>query len=576
MGAVDMTHSFLPTATSLRRNAQTLCFATGIAFTPSESLSAEPLQHPLPLLQEQRLQIERIEQIEHQQRLRQLDKPSAPASIKTAPPADVEAECWLVSGVRVAGNQLISQQMLAASIAPLVQACMSEGVINALLKTLTAAYLDEGYLASRAYLAAEPQSGEPLDLLIVEGFVESIELDGPDLPVSLSRAFPGLVGRPLKLNDLEQGLDQLNRLQAFDLTADLEPGALQGGTRVVIRPRSSASRWHLGTTADTLGSESTGRQRLSTSLSLDSPSGQNDFVYLSTHTSLGGGRGYSRGYGAYYNAPYGPWTLSFSLNHSQYLAPLPIGRAVSDGESDFYTLGLERALWRNRQGLLGASVRVNRKQLENRFFAQRLAIQSPTLSSVEAGLNFTWLAGAVWSVYVGGVQGVDWFGADDRQLRTNSPEPLFRKYRASLKHLRQWQTPSSRWRWESELNLQYSPDPLPAVEQFLLSDDSAVRGFRQNLVSGASGAVWRNTLSRPMSAPFLRSLEISPNLGIDMGWSKFDHGRPSQRVLGAQAGIRLRTAEGYLSFDYQRPLKNSSTHRDLEPGYWLVKLALNI
>jgi hemolysin activation/secretion protein len=84
----------------------------------------------------------------------------------------------------------------------------------------------------------------PLDIVIVEGFVETIELAGPDLPLSLSSAFPGLLGQPLYLPDLEQGLDQLNRLRAYELGATLLPGELQGGTRVVVQP---ARLLHAGT-----------------------------------------------------------------------------------------------------------------------------------------------------------------------------------------------------------------------------------------------------------------------------------------------------------------------------------------
>lgn len=65
--------------------------------------------------------------------------------------------------------------------------------------------------------------------MIVEGFIESIEITDQGLPLSLGNAFPGTLGRPLHLPDLEQGLDQLNRLRAYDLEMALLPGELQGG-----------------------------------------------------------------------------------------------------------------------------------------------------------------------------------------------------------------------------------------------------------------------------------------------------------------------------------------------------------
>ena len=120
----------------------------------------------------------------------------------------------------------------------------------------------------------------------------------------------------------------------------------------------------------------------------------------------------------------------------------------------------------------------------------------PTLTVAEAGLNLFWLDRAVWNLDVNYAQGLRWFGADDdsQQQINNLPKAQFRKYRAGLSQWRNGQFGAQTWQWQSQLNVQYSPDPLPAIEQLLGTDDSAVRGYRVSSASGASGAIWRNTL----------------------------------------------------------------------------------
>ncbi|MHC6227070.1 ShlB/FhaC/HecB family hemolysin secretion/activation protein [Pseudomonas sp. X10] len=530
-----------------------------------------------PASQQLRDQQQQIQQLERQQRLQQWQRRAQPReSIDADAPPQQDQRCWPVSAVRLAGNRRLPGQKLEEALRPLIRPCMGVNDINQLLKAITERYVQAGYPTSRPFLAHSPQPGAPLDIQIVEGFVESVELADPELPLSLRGAFPELLGRPLYLPDLEQGLDQLNRLRAFDLGADLLPGQFEGGTRVVIQPRRVDPRWHLDSSYDNRGSPLTGRHRLGLGLGLDSPLGLNDYLRLSLTSTIAQAPGEARGLSIYYNIPYGPWTFGLNASRLSYRAPLPGGHLAGNGESTFHGLSLERTLWRNQQGLLSATARLDRKQLVNRQAGQVTRLQSPTLTTLEMGLNLLWLENGLWNAYLGLSQGVNGLGADRNALSQSSPQPHFRKYRANLLHLRQG--PVNRpWRWQSELNLQYSSDPLPSIEQLWLSDDTAVRGFRQHSVAGATGAVWRNTLSYPLPLPLPATVELRPHLGLDLGWARYTQASPGQRLAGAAAGLSLSFPGSRLRFDYQRALHASDKpHQDLETGFWVLEWALNI
>lgn len=530
----------------------------------------------LPLLREQRRE---ADERERQQRLRQLTAPTAiNAPLEATASTSASEQCWPISAVRLAGNALISAEALNRVLDTLLQPCMDEAGINAVLKAITRAYLEQGYLAARPYLANAPATGASLDIVIVEGFVESVEFDDPDLPLSLSRAFPDLVGQPLTLAALEQGLNQMNRLQAFDLSADLEPGELQGGTRVVIRSqRKPTSRWRLGSRYEALGSDQSIRERLSLNLSIDSPLGHNDQLVLRNIQSLPSGFADQRVHSLIYQTPYGPWDFNLSVARGEFATRQPDQRRGSKGESDLYGLGLDRALWHNASAALSAGIRLNYSRLDNRLSASnvRLRQQSPTLTRLDANLNLTWHDAALWSATLAYSRGLGWFGSADRAAGSHAPEPLFDRYQVNLWRLGQGSDPAFLWRWESELNLQYSPAPLFAAEQMPLSDESAVRGFRSATVSGSSGAVWRNTFSLPLTPSLPVPVEIRPSLGFDAGWSRYDHGSPSQGLLGAHAGLQLSVTGGRLRLGYHRALHASGLRRqDLELGYWLAELNL--
>jgi len=546
------------------------------AFLVPALLASFPVLASDPASQQLRDQQRALEQREQQQRLKpwQHRQPPAPAQNTPAHTAADDTRCWPTPGVRLSGNRVLPTSVLEATLRPLLRPCLSVADLNGLLKAITERYVQAGYPASRPYLARQPQAGAPLEIIVVEGFIESIELAGAGLPLSLHGAFPGLLGRPLHLPDLEQGLDQLNRLRAFELGAELLPGELQGGTHVLIQPRQVASRWHLDSRLDNRGSELTGRYRLNLGVGLDSPLGLNDDLRVAVFSTVFGAPGQSQGAQLYYSIPYGPWTFALNASWARYQAPLP-RRQVSSGSSNLHGLSLEHLLWRNQHGMLSAIARLDRKRLVNRIQGTVIDQQSPTLTTLEAGLNLLWLDGGLWNAYLGVAQSLDALAAEHPPQAPGGPgRTHFRKYRAALLHLRQGplQWP---WRWQSELNLQYSREPLPAIEQLLLSDDAMVRGWRQDTVAGASGAVWRNTLSQPL--PLGLRVEVRPHLGLDLGWTRFAPNSPSQRIAGAALGLELGQPGNRLRLDYQRALYTSERNRhSLEPGIWVLEWALSL
>ena len=559
----------------------TLLSALLLSLSVSSIHAAEPAAPGQEVLRQQQQQQRDLQQLQLEQRRRQLERGSfGPAPATPVLPTQVapDERCWPLSGTRIGGVTLIDSQTLNERIKPLLSSCMGVGQINHLLATITALYVDAGYIASRPYLVSAPAAGQSLDIRVDEGYVESIELADQSLPVSLGGAFPGMLGKPLNLRDLEQGLDQLNRLRSIDLTADVAPGTQPGATRLILRSRTSGqSHWALGLGMDNLGSASTGRDRDTVSLSLDSPLQLNDALNLSASDTLNQGDRYSRNASLYYAIPYGYWTFSTFASHAEYRAPLKISTVTfhSTGITDQLSLRADRVLWRDQGHQLSANLQLAHKDVDSYLENVRLGIQSPTLTVAEAGLNLFWLNSAVWNLDINYAQGLRWLGADDdaNHQVNNQPKAQFRKYRAGLSQWRNGQFAQQAWQWQSQLNLQYSPDPLPAIEQLLGTDDSAVRGYRVNSASGASGAIWRNTLRLPLRSGL--PVQITPRLGLDNGWLKADHGAQGQRLNGASAGVNLSWKNLQVDVDYQRSLTTPSGFRH-EPETWLMRVGLQL
>lgn len=489
-----------------------------------------------------------------------------------APRKDQErdAECWTVSAVRVQDNRLLETETLQLAMQPWVSNCIGVNDINQMLLALTGAYVTAGYIAARPYVTRMPEAGGELVIAMLEGFIESIEMADGSTDLSLGSAFPGMVGRPLKLTDVESGLDQLNRLRSVDLTLDIAPGMQVGGTRIILRPQGTRKSWTLGTGLNNRGSDGSGRHLAQLSLSLDNPFHLNDSLAVSYANSLDGGTGYSRQGGLFYEVPYGRWTLSASASRFESRAPLPNRHNVVQS-LESYGLKLDRSLWRNQTTLLNAHLRLDQTQTDLLFDGTTVHNGRTTLSVASAGLNLTHLGDSTWSGYLGYSRGQGWMGGDRTPLRHDAPQPHFEKYRASATRRSLFNLLERRWAWNTELDLQYSPDPLPSLEQMRLAGSGSVRGYRLDSQPVSKGATLRNTLST--SHLLSPGLYLTPHAGLDTGWGQHTYNRiDTQHAIGVSAGTTLSWADGQLTLDYQRGLHRRGSSPS-EPGFWTFGLS---
>ena len=99
-----------------------------------------------------------------------------------------------------------------ALLNPFIEKCTTPALIGSVMETLNNFYIDEGYVTTRAYVAPQDLRDGSLDIVIVEGRIESLQFDNTtDLTKNrVDLAFPVEPGDVLNINSLERGLDQLN------------------------------------------------------------------------------------------------------------------------------------------------------------------------------------------------------------------------------------------------------------------------------------------------------------------------------------------------------------------------------
>jgi hemolysin activation/secretion protein len=491
---------------------------------------------------------DRFRSIVDDHRMRQLKNddsalPSKPAS------SIQEFDCLAIKGLKLAGITLLSYSEVNALGLPNAE-CLSNQDINDFIQALTTLYVQKGYIAVRI-LASGPDADKVLTLRAVEGHVEAIQ--NADRRLNTGTLFPNVIGQPLNIKDIDQGLDQANRLQSNQATVDILPGTAQGGSILMLRNPESPP-WHGGLSLNDSGQESTGVWIAGINAAWDSPFAASDFISLSTQSTTDNpNTRYSRSNSLFYSLPYGYWTLSAFASESRYLntQQLENNSVQLSGESSQSGVRLDRVITRSQHATSTANVQLSHKRSDNYFLDGWLEISSPKLTVMELGFNQMLISDSgIWVLDASLEKGLTWFGADHDRPIADWPTPEFTKAKLGIKLYHNFVIAKQALSLQSSWSWQGSRDRLPAIEQIELASQSAVHGFKRNSLSGDTGWYWRNTLSARL--PILGAY-LSPRIGIDAG-RVLQANIGYQSLAGMTLGLGLNMQDFNIDLEYNHAL----------------------
>ncbi|GHU28597.1 hypothetical protein FACS189497_04460 [Betaproteobacteria bacterium] len=408
------------------------------------------------------------------------------------------------------GNTLFPERDFEPILAPFRGLPLGLRRINLLMRRLTALYLERGYFTTRCYLGEQNLSEGVLSIDIVEGRFEALRYQNGAPPPGVRMAFPSAAGDILRLQDLEQGIEQLNRLRRNRATLTVSPGEATGGSIIDIKNDEADARYY-SFGLDNGGQRSTGETRLRAGAEVNN--------LLSLEESLGlSYTGTERTNAILFatSVPLGYQTLTYNFSYSDYMMPLG-GYALLFGDSVWHNLGWNLTLARDRNGRDGIDVALSHRQ--GKRFVNDLALTPQRLTSLRAAFaryrqtNWgNWMGEIAWS------QGLGLFGAD-RDLPNQPREAATSRFRKLAATLDFNVLIGQRWQWRTTANAQWTRNGLYGAEQMFLGGVSSVRGFEESARSGDRGIMTRNELTWAGATPLQRlGIRARPYLFVDGGW----------------------------------------------------------
>jgi hemolysin activation/secretion protein len=481
-------------------------------------------------LQQDQQQRDALTQV-HQVELQKTE--SAPAS----------GPCFEINQISLQQASLITPDTQKRLVAPYINQCLSLDRINQLVRAISEWYVQRGYITSRAFLTEQNLSHGTLNITVLEGKLEAIHLQGASAR-QLNMAFPTRAGRILNLRDIEQGMEQINRLRTTPVQIEIIPST-QPGYSIVNLTSTPEFPLTLGLNMDNSGQRSTGIGQLSGSLV------GNDLLGLADRWFVSGGRSSAfsdwrdaQNFQAGVSVPYGYGLLDYSYSWSNYHSRFNANSFdwYSNGDNISNRLSGSWVLFRNGQIKTGVQLGLNHYVSHNWLNQTLLQSSSRKLTSLQIGLNHTQkVAGGVATLNPMLSRGMPWFDAESDSGKSDDfPKAEFRKWSVSSSYQRP--VTQKMW-WLSSFYAQWSPDRLYGSERLTMGGESSVRGYKEQYLSGDVGGYLRNELNYSLfTLPAIG--EVSTTLALDGGWLQSDkQDRYAAGTLwGSSLGLGTRNA----------------------------------
>ncbi|MCL7714455.1 ShlB/FhaC/HecB family hemolysin secretion/activation protein [Stenotrophomonas mori] len=388
---------------------------------------------------------------------------------------------------------------------PAIGRCLGTAGVDTVMKRVQNALIARGYVTTRILAAPQDLTTGTLTLTVVPGRIHALRFaERPDAAPALWNALPASPGTLLNLRDIEQGLENLQRVPTATVDIQIavpESGeAAQPGESDLLVSWAQRSRLRVNLTLDDSGSTATGKLQAGATVSLDNPLRLNDLFYVNGGRSVFNGSGrQTESWSAHYSVPLGYWLLG--VNASDYDYRQSVAGAyetyVYSGASRNAEVRLGRMLLRNASAKTSAHARGWYRDSDNFIDDTEIEVQRRRMAGWELGLTHKHFIGdSTLDASVAYRRGTRAFGA------LPAPEEAFdegtalgRIFTADAQLTVPFRLGRQSLRYSASWRAQWNRSLLVPQDRFSIGGRYSVRGFDGELtLTGERGWLLRNEL----------------------------------------------------------------------------------
>ena len=470
-----------------------------------------------------------------------------------------------VKSILVTGSTVFEEAELNPIIQPLEGKTVTLGELRLAADEITQIYLEQGFITSRAVVVEESLVTGNVEIQVIEGIVESIEVEGTQRLNNYVRSRINLgAGTPLNTGKLEDQLRLLRVNPLFEnIEASLRAGTGLGQSIVVVRV-TEANPLVVNLSVDNYSPPSVGSERLGFGLLYRNLTGTGDEIAAAYYprTASEGTYDLDFRYRVPLNATNGTLEARSRINRNEVIRGSFESLDIR-GESERYELTYRQPLIRTpRQELaLSAGFAYQDGQTFTFFGPTPFGIgpdedgvSRTSVFSFQQEYVYRQVSGA-WALRSRFNIGTGLFDATSNS--DSIPDGQFFSWLGQVQRVQVLNQDNF---LIIQGDLQLTPDPLLASQQFVIGGGQSVRGYRQNVRSGDNGFIFsiedQITLQRDEAG--VPILILAPFFNMGTVWNVDDNPNPlpDQNFIAALGlGLLLKPVNGLsIRLDYAPPL----------------------
>jgi hemolysin activation/secretion protein len=399
---------------------------------------------------------------------------------------------FTLKSVVIENATAFKKEELEALYKDLVGTQVTVSQLNKVANDITAYYRNHGYILTRAVLPPQEIKGGNVKIRIIEGFIDSVKIQGDDAANdSTIRAYADKIRaeKPLNVETLERYLLLMEDLPGVEARAVLQPSpTVQGASDVVVNIKRKPIE--ASAIADNRGSRFLGPEQLNLTAAFNNMLSQDDQTQFRVVTT-----------------PFGLDELFFGeIRHEEQLGSEGTKAVISGsyiktrpqyslepfdivGTSYAFTAGVSHPLIRSRRENLFVNADATIRDSDLNSLGTGLSHDKTRVVGVAASYDFVDFTSAINRMDLRYARGIGIATDVEAKPRSRANgKPVFDKVTSRLSRIQPVWGP---WSVQATAAGQYSPDPLVASEEFALGGADFGSAYDSAELTGDSGAAGR-------------------------------------------------------------------------------------
>ncbi len=479
-------------------------------------------------------------------------------------------KCVLITEIHLLDANSLSNFRKKRIVAPFLGKCMEAETLANIIKSVNDYYQSKNYITTQVKAPKQNLQSGIFKLQIIEGKVEKISFGKDRLIEKMQKftAFGNVQNDVLKIDEINQGIYQINRLQSNQALIKIEPGSEIGQSIIRIdNNKKFPAKFTIG--KDNLGNKFTGLQRTNFSSNFDNLLFLNDNLNLNYSTNLHDENQIKdiKSFSSSFSIPFKYNTFSYDFSRSEFKGQNAGQNASSTltGFSQSNKFTFDRVLLNQTNLRFSANVSLTEKSSASYLNGDKITTSERKLSILNFGFAASSYINSTTNIYFNPSysKGLKILNAkkDLSDIYNITPKAQFDVFKLYANFSKKFTLPkiNAPATFVSEFSSQYAKQTLFGSEQFSVGGYYSVRGFRENYINGDSGYYLRNkinfnigSLITPESSEFFSKSLVHLNKFFVEPF--YDYGYVKNKYVdfgadGSLAGAGLKTIFSSRYFD---------------------------